>query len=299
MGAMKELDLLRRIRIDEGQSGTTFGDLSDIANTLGGEVDGRTVRVPSPGHTADDRSCHVRIDPARPGAFFIYDCEGPKRAAYAAVRAKLHLIEPHIAPSAERSAAALRIWGETIPAAGTIVERYLRSRAITLQPPPPALRFHPALRHTPTGGTWPAIVALVTRGGIPCAVHRTYLDGGGRGKAPIQPDRMSLGPIGGGVVRLAGSTDGLMIGEGIETCLSAMQATGRPAWSALSAVGLRSLDLPLSVREITILADGDDAGEAAARVAAARWISDGRRVRIARAPTGKDFNDVLIEEFSA
>ena len=45
-----------------------------------------------------------------------------------------------------------------------------------------------------------------------------------------------------GAARPAG--DVLMVGEGIETCLAAMQATGHPAWAALSTSGLRALDLP-------------------------------------------------------
>ena len=56
-----------------------------------------------------------------------------------------------------------------------------------------------------------------------------------------------------------------MVGEGIETCLAAMQATGHPAWAALSTSGLRALDLPDDVRDVIVLADGDDPGEAAAR----------------------------------
>jgi DNA primase len=86
----------------------------------------------------------------------------------------------------------------------------------------------------------------------------------------------------------------LMVGEGIETCLSAMQATGYPAWAALSTSGLRALDLPGSVREVIVLADGDDAGEKAACDAALRWSREGRRVRVARPPRGADFNDVLL-----
>jgi hypothetical protein len=72
-------------------------------------------------------------------------------------------------------------------------------------------------------------------------------------------------------VRLADPTDLLMVGEGIETCLAAMQATGNPAWAALSTSGLRSLDLPAEVRDVIVLADGDDAGEAAAKDCAFRW----------------------------
>ncbi|MGD9885633.1 MAG: toprim domain-containing protein, partial [Reyranella sp.] len=79
----------------------------------------------------------------------------------------------------------------------------------------------------------------------------------------------------------------------IETSLAAMQASGHPAWAALSASGLRSLDLPKDVRDVIVLADGDEAGEAAARDCAFRWKRQGRRARIARPPKGMDFNDLL------
>jgi hypothetical protein len=194
----------------------------------------------------------------------------------------------------KRIPAALKIWSSTSAAAGTAAERYLISRGITL-PPPPALRFHPGLKH-PTGEFLPAMVALVSGGvdGFSRAIHRTYLAPDGKGKAAASPQRAMLGPCRGGVVRLAQANESVMVGEGIETCFAAMQATGKPAWAALSTSGLRTLDLPLSIRDITILADGDDAGEAAAKHAAARWVSEGRRVRIARPPGGKDFNDLLL-----
>jgi hypothetical protein len=94
-------------------------------------------------------------------------------------------------------------------------------------------------------------------------------------------------------VRLAEPGDVLMIGEGIETCLSVMQQTGKPAWAALSTSGLRALDLPVGVRNVIVLADGDDAGEEAAYDCALRWKREGRRVRIARPPKGMDFNDMI------
>jgi putative DNA primase/helicase len=72
-----------------------------------------------------------------------------------------------------------------------------------------------------------------------------------------------------------------------------MRATGNAAWAALSTSGLRSLDLPRDVRDVIVLADGDEPGEAAARDCARRWKRDGRRVRIARPPQGMDFNDLL------
>ena len=194
---------------------------------------------------------------------------------------------------ASRTKAALAIWQSAMPANGTLAETYLASRGLHL-PLPPALRFHAGLTH-PSGGIWPAMLALVTRGsdGLPLAIHRTFLARDGANKAPINPQKMMLGPCRGGAIRLAGSGDVLMVGEGIETCLAVRQATGHLAWAALSTSGMRTLGLPDDVRDVIVLADGDDPGEAAARDCAVRWVREGRRVRIARAPRGKDFNDLL------
>jgi putative DNA primase/helicase len=145
---------------------------------------------------------------------------------------------------ARRSEAALAIWQSAQPAQGTPLETYLATRGIDL-PPPDVLRFHAGLKHH-SGGIWPMMVALVTNGadGMPVAIHRTYLARDGDGKAPIDPQKMMLGPCRGGAVRLAEPGDVLMIGEGVETCLAAMQASGHPAWAALSTSGLRSFNLP-------------------------------------------------------
>jgi hypothetical protein len=140
------------------------------------------------------------------------------------------------------------------------------------------------------------MVALVTNGtdGTPLAIHRTFLAIDGNAKAPVEPAKMMLGPCRGGAVRLGPVGDVLMVGEGIETCLAAIQATGYAAWAALSTSGLRVLDLPREMRDVIVLADGDDPGEAAARDCAWRFKREGRRVRIAHPPQGMDFNDMLL-----
>jgi hypothetical protein len=56
---------------------------------------------------------------------------------------------------------------------------------------------------------------------------------------------------------------------------------------------LRTLELPVDARDVIVLADGDEAGETAARESAWRWQREGRRVRIARPLQGLDFNDLL------
>jgi hypothetical protein len=145
--------------------------------------------------------------------------------------------------SAVRSASSCSAGGSR-PAGGTLVEPYLASRGLHL-PPPWTLRFHAGLKH-PSGGIWPAMVALVrcVVDGAPLAIQRTFLARNGAGKAPVAPQKMMLGPCRGGAVLLAAPGDVLMVGGGIETCLAAMLATGNPVWAALSTSGLRTLDLP-------------------------------------------------------
>jgi putative DNA primase/helicase len=280
-----------------------------IAKALGGRQAGGGWMASCPAH--DDRTPSLSIRAADNGKVLVRCHAGcDQERVIAALRAqglwgedsqRLVLRTDRRTPAerkpdqgdAQRSEAALAIWQSAKPAPGTLVETYLASRSIDL-PPPDMLRFHPDLKH-PSDGVWPAMVALVTNGlnGTPQAIHRTYLARDGGGKAPVKPQKMMLGPCRDGAVRLARPGDVVMVGEGIETCLAAMQATGTPGWAALSTSGLRGLDLPESVHDVIVLADGDEAGEVAARDCAVRWKRQGRRVRIARPPWGTDFNDLL------
>jgi hypothetical protein len=139
------------------------------------------------------------------------------------------------------------------------------------------------------------MIALVTRGAddAPLAIHRTFLARDGAGKAPVDPQRMMLGPCSGGAVRFGNHTDMVIVGEGIETALSVQQAMKIPVWAALSTSGLVALDFPQEVRKIIIAADGDSAGYKAARGAARKCSTNGRSVAIAQPPRGLDFNDLL------
>jgi putative DNA primase/helicase len=282
-----------------------------IAETLGGRKSGRGWSARCPAH--DDRTPSLSLRDTPDGRVLAYCHAGCKQEEVIAhLRAcglwtqNVPRIYRHAVPSAlakpteldrddsKRTEAALSIWKASKPAGGTLTETYLGSRGLLL-PGMPTLRFHPRLKH-PSGSSWPAMIALVTSGadGIPLGIHRTFLARNGIGKASVGPQKMMLGPCRGGVVRLAEPSDVLMIGEGIETCIAAMQETGHSAWAALSTSGLRALDLPKAVSNVIVLADGDDPGEAAARDCALRWKREGRRVRIACPPKGMDFNDMLM-----
>lgn len=194
---------------------------------------------------------------------------------------------------------ALKIWEESASPANTLVETYLASRGLNIHIPS-SLRFHPDLKHLPSEKDYPCMVALITHGmeETPMAIQRTYLARDGKGKAQIEPNRMMLGLSRGGAIKLGEPDELLMVGEGIETCLSAMAATGHPAWAAMSASGLVALELPKSIKRVIVLADGDKRGEEVAQQSARRWTQQGRKVSIARPPRGKDFNDLLTDHSS-
>lgn len=200
---------------------------------------------------------------------------------------------------------ALKIWGAAHTAQGTIVSKYLASRAILLDPWPPSLRFHAKCpRPRDSGGNLqrplPAMVALVEHVEHgPVGVHCTYLrlDGSGKADLPKNEQRACFGRLQGGAVRFGASTPGvwLVVGEGIESALSAALPCNLPSWAALSASGIENLLLPLDATHVVIAADNDlnGRGQSAAQRRAADWLAESRHVRLALPPLNSDFNDVL------
>jgi hypothetical protein len=193
---------------------------------------------------------------------------------------------------------ARTIWREAQPAAGTLVETYLTSRGLKLEPDAP-LRFHPhAWRNRESGPPGPAMVALMTAPdtGEGRGAHVTYLRPDGSGKAAGDKPKVMLGSV--GVIRLvpdAEVTMGLGIAEGIETALSVMQGYDwRPVWAATSAGAIRGFPVLAGISALTIFGDADGAGKAAAEACAARWSLAGREARICTPPAG-DFNDMARE----
>jgi hypothetical protein len=221
-----------------------------------------------------------------------------RRADYRPRRVAPPRRDHHAQDDARRTARALAIWRESVAAPPTIA-RYLAGRRIALDAIPATLRYHPHCPR-PDGARMPAMVAVVehVERGI-TGIHRTFLRTDFR-----RHDRAALGPIAGGAVRLGMPRAGewLAIGEGIETTLAVVSACAVPAWAAISEGGICALILPPEATHIIICADHDASGigERAARNAAARWISEGRRVRIALPPVpDTDMADVLAGQAHA
>jgi hypothetical protein len=259
--------------------------LDEIAEVLGGRVVDDKVVIGAVTVTFSD--------PARPESFWVYGCGANLWKTKKLIRAKLNLPEESREEGWKRTEEAMRIWDDSVKAEGTLVEAYLRRRGITV-PVPSCIKFYPRLWHHESGCKLPAMVALVVdHRGASAGIHQTWLSWAGT-KANVSPNKKTRGVIGGCAVRLSPTGDELVIGEGIETSMSAMVA-GRAGWSAMNAVNLGKLILPKQVRSVVILVDGDRSGEMGAAAAYSRWVGEGRRVVLRRAPPGKDFNDILTE----
>lgn len=198
------------------------------------------------------------------------------------------------------------VWRNALPIEpDTPAGVYLLGRGCALPHPYADLRWSPSQRH-PSGYSGPALVALVTHAltGRPMTLHRTWLKPDGSGKADLDKPRLLWKglPTQFGVIRLVPNEElgaGLVVGEGIETALTAARVFPS-AWATIAASNLRCLPPVPGVGALTIVADfdavnprtGERPGIAAAEACAAVWIKAGREVRIWRAPVeGQDIND--------
>jgi len=214
-------------------------NLLAMARSLGGDVYGRRVLAPGLGHSRRDRSLSIRFDPRAPGGLLVHSFAGDDPlAAKDYVRAVLGLksdtlpdlpkikVSPAEPPEdTERTARALSLWQEARDPRGTAVETYLRRRGIDLPDDAAgeAIRFHPAC---PFAGSRALAMVCLVRDVItdkPKAIHRTALSGDGLKVKVRCADRLSLGPIAGGVIKLTPDEEVetcLGIAEGVETALS-------------------------------------------------------------------------------
>lgn len=195
----------------------------------------------------------------------------------------------------DTTAEALAIWRQAVPIKGTAAESYLRSRGLICVLPA-SLRFA-RLPYGKRGPLHPCLVALAaSAGNFATGIQRTYLNASGTGKASVPKPKLSLGRIRGSAIRLAPCAAEMIVCEGLEDGLTLQQELGIATWVAAGVGNLKTMDLPAGVRSVVIGADVDEngSGEAGARAAAERFVSEGRTVRIIRPYAGfKDFNAEL------
>ena len=166
-----------------------------------------------------------------------------------------------------RFKAALHIWGETVPLAGTLAERYFvqhRTLDVRLVDLDHCLRWHAGIR---------AVVGLMTDpvSNETTGIHRTILDGDG-----AKVERKMLGRQ--GVVRLSPDSEvtmGLGITEGVEDGLAVLLSGWAPVWAATSAGAIARFPVLAGIEALTIFTDADAPGIKAANACSVRWRSAG------------------------
>ena len=290
--------------------------LQHIAHALGGEISGRQVLAPGPGHSSHDRSLAVRPAPNAFDGLLIYSHSGDDwRTCRDHVLSRLGLtrgksfevsergwLPKPDGPAKGRIERAVELWRQGTEPRGTLVETYLASRGLALVPnlAMRVIRFHDACpwRDKVSGDLVhiPAMLAVMRNifTNKVTAVQRTALS-----RTGTKIGRMALGPKTGAAIKLSADEDvtvGLAIGEGLETVLSGMQLNFNPAWAVGDASNMRAFPILSGIGCLTIIVDNDESGtgQRAALECSSRWTSAGREVfRVIPHRSGDDMNDLV------
>jgi putative DNA primase/helicase len=294
-------------------------DIRSMAVALGGVVQkgkrGLFVACPGPGHSKDDLSLSVALSRTHPEGFVCSSfANDPWQECRDHVRARLNLpgfqrrdnVQPRrerpepvkpAAPITDNSASALRIWRDAthLDPRGTLVERYLNVER-RLELPADlcgrAVRFHALCPWEKERRPCMVVAFRSIADDTLVAIQRTLLSDDGK-----KLDRKTLGPCGGAAIKIDDDTDveqGLTVGEGFESCLTARALGLRPVWAlgSVSAIG----DFPVlgGIDALTILGETDKKGSNAKAVidCGARWNAAGREVLLVTPPAG-DMNDLV------
>ncbi|MEC5292108.1 MULTISPECIES: DUF7146 domain-containing protein [unclassified Aurantimonas] len=286
--------------------------LDGMAKALGGDLNGSWINIPGPGHRRCDRSLGFKFDRQAPDGFRVFSLANDDPAECRKyVKGRLNGLtggEPSRVPKAvtaddeaasqgqSRIESALKIWEQSTPASGTVVQTYLAGRGCGLLTPVPVeeVRFHPRCPFG-SGTQVPAMIALMRDilTGIPTGIHRTALQDDGKGKRDLGTgtSKRMMGVAKRAAVQLQPISTALGISEGIETALSAAQIFGMPVWAVLSAGGMATFPVIPGLQRLVVFADHDDAGLAAAEACATRYSAAGVGGEIRHPETrGSDWN---------
>jgi len=222
----------------------------------------------------------------------------------------------------EKEQSAFRWWlkaGKLEP--GTVGWDYLtRARSLPLDQlahHPGAIRFVPSLRYNGggdyQGSRWPGLLTCMTDGeGKIRAVHRTYLQNDGSGKAPVDKPRMVWPSTKGLSIRISRGRskrtpeeckrrgereDRQILIEGIEKGIAAALIYPDARVTVTGSFDLmRSSPIFDCAREILIIADNDETyrdGRLDRMALDIKARAEGREVLVTRALTAKDTDDLF------
>jgi hypothetical protein len=285
--------------------------LKAIVAALGGDLydRGRRANIPAPGHSDADRSVSLLWSGGRVVVYSFGEAHwravlddlrrrglADAAGAHEATSRSTAADEPS---SAERTAAAFRLWEAAGPASpATLTARHLRLRGVRRAAPPAEVLRHapaaPLCVYRPSRRTLPALLAAVTdaAGGF-TGVEITYLSPGGRRAVGLRLPRKTVGLLPpSSAVRIDPPAPEMLVAEGFFTTLSATERFSLPGWALLSTRNLRTWVPPEGVRRVLVAADRGRDGEASAALLAARLRTAGVCVRVrAPPPPYRDWNE--------
>lgn len=160
---------------------------------------------------------------------------------------------------------ANKVWRacENIPIHGTPAEIYFNARG--LAPTEKNIRYHPKIRNRELNKVIPTILLKVQKEpeGPLVAIHRIYLTEDGK-KANVENPKMALARIKGAGIWLGTLGSSLAIVEGPENALTVRHTYRFPfVVCSINVSNFSGLTIPPYVKEITLIPDEDEAGQAA------------------------------------
>jgi putative DNA primase/helicase len=198
------------------------------------------------------------------------------------------------------------IWKQSQPFRGSPAEDYLHhTRGIgewldTFPRLDQVFRYHP---NCPFGSErLRCMLALVRdiKTNKPVAIHRTALTAD---NPPQRIDRKSFGPVSGGAIKISPNDEvhsGLLIGEGIETVLSASKLLKfKPVWSLIDKNGVSKFPVLSGIDSVTLAVDNDEAGQLAADECVSRLTRENIEVITVQTNLVGDFNDLVRQHVGA
>lgn len=306
-------------------------DLQRLRRVLGGEISGRQLLCPGPGHSQGDRSLAVAISTVASDGFICFSHAGDDwRDCRDYVRQRLgmpewepgddsdRVVRPHAhqfnalvtGQEAEqrrklteddslRIKRAVEIWNDAADPCHTLAQKYLEQTRMLELPDALAgsvLRFHPRCpwREEKTGNTIgvPALLAAFR------SIDNDQITAIHRialHEDGTKRDRRMLGVVQRAAVKLNSATDTLAIAEGVETGMAARELGIAPCWALGSVGAISHFPVINGVKTLIIIGETGRASFEAIELCKPRWQSAGRILKVVLPDTPySDLNDELI-----
>jgi putative DNA primase/helicase len=279
-------------------------DADRIVRQLGGKWHGDYAMCRCPAHADGDPSLSVRVGQRAVLFHCFAGCtsdaivDALRTGNFAAARDH----DPgqrHEGGKGDFNKLALSIWRFADPFAGSLAERYLRTRAIT----PVGINARFDARCQFGAGDEkafaPALIVPVEEDAGVVAIHRTFLRADGADKAEIIKPKRMLGNPGGGAVRWGGipANGVLRLAEGVEEAASVMNMLEPETfvWPVLGIERYQTLNIPESIHTIIIYSQHGAEAARAVKRAAPHLTANDRQLSVKLPPHAGDWNDLLRE----